>query len=192
MAQSPLATRVEANCEHVVETTLDLLAFETQNPPGATTDIIDYIEQAVTAAGLETVRLTPGSDDPGLVAWFPGQPAPELVFNGHVDTVPFDREAWTRDPLGERDGDDIYGRGATDMKGAVAAMLAVARAVAETDTAPTVPLGFVFSSDEETSGGETLRDGLEAFPSPPSACLIGEMTGTPARPSVAVADKGSI
>ncbi|WP_199725402.1 M20/M25/M40 family metallo-hydrolase [Haloarcula sp. Atlit-7R] len=78
------------------------------------------------------------------------------------------------------------------MKGAVAAMLAVVRAVAETDTTPAVPLGFVFSSDEETSGGETLRDGLDTFPSSPSACLIGEMTGTSARPSVAVADKGSI
>lgn len=146
----------------------------------------------VTKAGLETERLSAASADPGLVAWFPEQPAPELVFNGHIDTVPFDREAWTRDPLGERDGSEIYGRGATDMKGAVAAMLAVVRAVAETDATPAVPLGFVFSSDEETSGGETLRDGLDTFPSSPSACLIGEMTGTSARPSVAVADEGSI
>jgi len=192
MLQPSLPAQVEANCERVVETTLDLLAFDTQNPPRTTTEIIEYIETVVTKAGLETERLSAASADHGLVAWFPEQPAPELMFNGHIDTVPFDREAWTRGPLGERDGSEIYGRGETDMKGAVAAMLAVVRAVAETDTTPAVPLGFVFSSDEETSGGETLRDGLDTFPSSPSACLIGEMTGTSARPSVAVADKGSI
>jgi len=192
MTQSSLATHIEANCERVVETTLDMLSFDTQNPPGATTELIDYIERAMTTAGYETERLSETTDNPGLVAWFPGHPAPELVFNGHVDTVPFDREEWSRDPLGEQDGDDIYGRGAADMKGAVAAMLAAARAFTETDTTPSVPIGFVFSSDEETSGSDTLWDGFDVFPSPPAACLIGEMTGTPCRPSVAVADKGSI
>ncbi|WP_206536918.1 hypothetical protein [Haloarcula marismortui] len=92
MSQPSLPAQVEANCERVVETTLDLLAFDTQNPPRATTEIIEYIETVVTKAGLETERLSAASADHGLVAWFPEQPAPELMFNGHIDTVPFDRD----------------------------------------------------------------------------------------------------
>lgn len=190
MDTSSLERAIEAHDERLVETTMDLLGFDTQNPPGDTADIIGYIERAVSDAGLHTERLG-APEHPALVGWFPDRP-PELVFNGHVDTVPFDRDAWTRDPLGERDGETVYGRGATDMKGAVAAMIELVRAVSTTDSQPPVPIGFVFNSDEETIGSRRLIEAFEAFPSAPSACVIGEMTGTPDRPSVTVADKGSI
>ena len=188
MDTPPLGRAVAAHDERLVETTMDLLGFDTQNPPGETADIIGYVERAVRDAGLHTERLGPAGN-PTLIGWFPDYP-PELIFNGHVDTVPFEREAWTRDPLGERDGETVYGRGATDMKGAVAAMLELARAVSATEVSP--PIGFVFNSDEETTGSKRLVEAVDAFPADPSACVIGEMTGTPERPSVTVADKGSI
>lgn len=191
MNELPAVARLAANDERLVETTLDLLAFDTQNPPESTAGIVDYVDDAFTGAGLDTQRLGEQSDRPTLLGWYPDAP-PALVFSGHVDTVPFDAAEWTRDPLGERDGETVYGRGATDMKGAVAAMVEMVRAFEETERVPDVPLGFVVSSDEETSGGEQLLDAFDAFATEPAACVIGEMTGTPDRPSVAVADKGSI
>ncbi|MER2855350.1 M20/M25/M40 family metallo-hydrolase, partial [Escherichia coli] len=57
----------------------------------------------------------------GIVGKYPGK---TLVFDGHIDTVPVDESQWTQDPFGGeiKDG-KIYGRGTTDMKGAVAAMI---------------------------------------------------------------------
>ncbi|MTJ79767.1 MAG: YgeY family selenium metabolism-linked hydrolase [Telmatospirillum sp.] len=53
------------------------------------------------------------------------RPGKTILFDGHIDTVPVKSEDWTRDPFGgERADGRIYGRGTSDMKGAVAAMLA--------------------------------------------------------------------
>lgn len=56
------------------------------------------------------------------------RPGPRLLFDGHMDTVPVpDPSAWTHDPFGaETDGGRIYGRGTSDMKGALSAMLSAA------------------------------------------------------------------
>lgn len=190
MNDTRLDEHIDANEQRLVDTALNLLAFDTQNPPGDTADIVEYIRRELATVGLETTQV---GDDiaPGVVGWFPTQPDPDFLFLGHLDTVPFDSDQWSVDPLGERDGNIIYGRGATDMKGAVAAMLSVAHALeTTTETAPNV--GFVFTSDEETGGKATLTEALDTFETPPEACLIGEMSGTPDRPSVAIADKGSI
>lgn len=57
----------------------------------------------------------------GIVGKYPGK---TLVFDGHIDTVPVDESQWTQDPFGGEINDGkIYGRGTTDMKGAVAAMI---------------------------------------------------------------------
>ncbi|MEF8854419.1 MAG: M20/M25/M40 family metallo-hydrolase, partial [Haloarculaceae archaeon] len=124
-----------------------------------------------------------------------------LCFDGHLDTVPYDADEWAADPLGDRDGNRIYGRGATDMKGAVAAMLATARAYVATDTTPPVTLLFALVSDEETGGdaglpavleGDHLAAQVDADLRPADACLIGEPTCEQGRHSVTVADRGSI
>ena len=178
--------------DHLVETLLELLAFDTQNPPGETVAIVDYLEKELQAAGLETDRLICADRKPNLIAWFPGSPAPRLVLQGHLDTVPFDREVWGVDPLGERDGERIYGRGATDMKGALAAMVEVARVYTATESTPETPLGFAFVSDEEVADENAALAALDLFDERPVACVIGEQTGTPERPSVAAADRGNI
>jgi len=53
------------------------------------------------------------------------QDGPTVLFDGHIDTVPVNKEQWTKDPFsGEIEDDKIYGRGTSDMKGAVSAMIA--------------------------------------------------------------------
>jgi len=190
--QRDVVDHVDENVETLVDRTLGLLSYETGNPPGKTRAVVDRIEPLLTDLGLDVDRFAVDGAKPNLIATLPGAGDETLCYNGHLDTVPFDREAWSTDPLGERRGDRIYGRGATDMKGAVAAMLEVARAYAETATTPPVTLRFALVSDEETGGAAGLRALLEADRIEADAAVIGETTCADGRHSVTVGDRGSI
>ncbi|WP_129113984.1 M20 family metallopeptidase [Halegenticoccus tardaugens] len=178
--------------EELVDLTLDLLAVDTSNPPGDTREIVDVIESRLDLLDVDVERFAVDPAKPNLLAFVPGERDRTLLFNGHTDTVPFDTDEWSHDPLGERDGDHVYGRGATDMKGAVAAMVTALRAYAETGTTPPVNLLFAFVSDEEIGGDAGLPALLEAGRLDADACVIGEPTCEAGHHSVTVADRGSI
>ena len=169
-----------------------LLGYDTQNPPGRTVRVVEWVESTLEETELEVDRVEVDPEKPNLLATLAGETGRTLCFNGHLDTVPFDAPDWSYDPLGERAGDRIYGRGATDMKGAVAAMLQVALAYARTDTEPPVTLQFAFVSDEETGGDAGLTTLLETTDFAPDACVVGETTSREGRYSVSVADRGNI
>jgi len=122
--------------ERIIDIATDLLAIDTQNPPGDVRPAIAYVEELLSTAGFDSERIATDPTKPNLIATVSGESDRTLLYNGHVDTVPFEREAWDRDPLGEHDGDRIYGRGATDMKGPLAAMLAAGEALATADRDP--------------------------------------------------------
>ncbi|WP_458188418.1 M20 family metallopeptidase [Haladaptatus sp. NG-WS-4] len=190
--QVPPISFLDDDEDTVVEKTLECLAFDTQNPPGQTRELVHWIKQYTDALGLESETFAIDPAKPSLLLTVPGEREETLLYNGHLDTVPFDRSEWTRDPLGEREGERIYGRGATDMKGAVAAMLETIRAFVETDTTPPVSLQFAFVSDEETGGDAGLGALLDAEELAADGCVIGETTCEQGRHSVTVGDKGSI
>jgi acetylornithine deacetylase/succinyl-diaminopimelate desuccinylase family protein len=119
--------------EDLFRLTERLVAYETTCPPGRNAGgIQQFLAERLAAlgAGVETVPLYPG--DPQLVARLPGRGGGRsLLINGHVDvaaTAP--GEAWTAPPFVpvRRDG-RIYGRGAADMKGGIAAALVALEAV---------------------------------------------------------------
>ncbi|MCU4801741.1 M20/M25/M40 family metallo-hydrolase [Halobacteria archaeon HArc-gm2] len=184
--------RPPVDSDALVDLALDLLAIDTSNPPGETGEIVDLIEQYLSALSVDVERITVDPAKPNLLATLPGERDRTLLYVGHLDTVPFDADEWSFDPLGEREGDRIYGRGATDMKGAVAAMLSAIRVFAEADDAPPVDLQFAFVSDEEVGGDAGLPALLEADRLDADACVIGEPTCEEGRHSVTVADRGSI
>jgi len=169
-----------------------LVGYDTQNPPGGTVDIVEWLENTLDDPALSVERFEVDPEKPNLVATLPGRGDCTLCFNGHLDTVRFDGSDWACDPLGERDGDRIYGRGTTDMKGAVAAMVQVALAYAHTETKPPVTLQFAFVSDEETGGDAGLTTVLETTEFDADACVVGETTSRNGRYSVSVADRGNI
>lgn len=177
---------------NLTEQTRELIEIDSQNPPGDTREIFEYIKQFANTLGLQSKTVVENDIKPNLLITLPGKTETKLLYNGHVDTVPYDTEAWTHDPLGEQDGDRIYGRGATDMKGAAAAMLHTARAYAETGTVPPVTLEFAFVSDEESAGEAGLPVLLERNLLTADACVIGETTCEAGLHSVTIADKGSI
>ncbi|WP_254538452.1 M20 family metallopeptidase [Halomarina litorea] len=175
-----------------VDLLLDLLALDTQNPPGETRAIVDHLERRLDPLPVTLERVVVDPAKPNLVVTVPGASDRTLLYNGHLDTVPFDETAWSFDPLGERVDDRIYGRGATDMKGAVASMVHTIEAFAATDTRPPVDLVFAFVSDEEVGGKAGLPALLEGGHLDADACVIGEPTCRDDRHSVTVADRGSI
>lgn len=187
-----VAEYLSANRTELFEFTETLVGYDTQNPPGRTVDIIEWLEATLEESALSVERFEVDPEKPNLIATLPGQLDRTLCFNGHLDTIPFDEGDWSYDPLGERNDDRIYGRGTTDMKGAVAAMLQVALAYARTETEPPVTLQFAFVSDEETGGDAGLTTLLETTEFDPDACVVGETTSRNERYSVSVADRGNI
>jgi len=189
---TPVAEYLSANHTELFEVTETLVGYDTQNPPGRTVEVVEWLEDVLEEPPLAVERCEIDPEKPNLIATLPGRTERTLCFNGHLDTVPFDGSDWTHDPLGERDGERIYGRGATDMKGAVAVMLQVGLAYARTETEPPVTLQFAFVSDEETGGDAGLATLLERTEFDPDACVVGETTARNGRHSVSVADRGNI
>lgn len=192
MSDSPPTEYVSGHRDELVDLTLDLLAIDTSNPPGKTKQIAELIENSLKPYPVDIERVVVDPAKPNLLVTVPGETEETLLYNGHLDTVPFDANTWSYDPLGERVDDRIYGRGATDMKGALAAMLFTIRAFVETGTAPPVNLLFAFVSDEEVGGDAGLPALLDGEYLAADACVIGEPTCERGRHSVTVADRGSI
>lgn len=108
--------------------------------------------------------------------WFSvGAGKPCLLVNSHLDTVP-PAAGWNHDPLSARwNGDRLYGLGANDAKGSVAAMTAAALLLAKRTPALGGQAVFAFTAEEET-GGAGIATILDAL-GPVDAAIVGEPTG---------------
>jgi succinyl-diaminopimelate desuccinylase len=118
----------------VVELARELVRTETINPPGDEARAARVLAARLEAAGLDvTAHELGGPERLSLVARWPGSDgdAPALCLTGHLDTVPLGGSDWARDPLGgDVDGGRLHGRGTSDMKGGVAAIVVAAERVA--------------------------------------------------------------
>ena len=108
-----------------VELLRRLLRFDTSNPPGAERECIEWIKRLLEELGCEVRLFAEQPERPSLVARLPGRGAsPPLLLQGHVDVVAA-RGEWQHDPFaGDLADGYVWGRGALDMKGGVAMMLA--------------------------------------------------------------------
>jgi len=121
-------------------------------------------------------RNTP--DVENLFARF-GSGAPHLCFAGHTDVVPAGREEdWTHPPFAaEIAGGFVYGRGATDMKGSVAAFAAAAIDVVKSGTRPKGSISLLIAGDEEgpaINGTVKVLHWMKEHGHVPDHCLVGE------------------
>src|SRR5512145_1062559 len=103
-----------------------LIQFDTTNPPGNEFACITFIDQILTQAGIATKLLARSPQRPNLIARFSGQgAAAPLLLYGHVDVVTTENQVWQHPPFAGKQVDEfIWGRGALDMNGGVAMMLA--------------------------------------------------------------------
>lgn len=141
---------------------------------------LDVLEAALKPLGFETWRLTFGEAPDGPVQNLfarRGNSGPHFAFAGHTDVVPVgDAAAWSVDPFaGVVQAGQLVGRGAADMKGAIAAFVA-----AVSRQAPGAgSISFVITGDEEgpaTFGTAKLLEWMEANGHVPDVCLVGEPT----------------
>ena len=105
-----------------------------------------------------------------------GKPA-GLVLSGHTDTVPWDGQAWSADPLSGAVHDGrLYGRGSADMKGWIGLVVAQTRAWLEADLPHA--LHYAFSYDEEVGGFGVMNliADLREAGIAPRLCIVGEPT----------------
>lgn len=155
-------------------------ASVTPNDAGA----LAVLEGHLKAAGFATQRLrfsepgTPAVDN--LYARI-GAGAPYLVFAGHTDVVPpGDRSQWRFDPFAAEVAEGmVFGRGASDMKGAVAAFAAAAAAYVAEHGTISGSIGFLITGDEEgpaINGTAKLLAWAEARGERFDHCLLGEPT----------------
>jgi len=123
-ATSDLERRVLA-CIDDEETTrllCELIGIPSDNPPGTETAVATRLSRSLRSAGLDPHLDTIEPGRANLEVSFGGDSGPTLLFNGHTDTVPTG-PGWTRDPYHAIiDGGRVYGRGACDMKGGLAAI----------------------------------------------------------------------
>jgi len=112
-----------------VSLTKSLLLFDTVNPPGGERDCARYAGAMLEEWGFAVEFFEYAEGRTSVIARAGGsdRKAP-LCLTGHLDVVPLGARAWKKDPFnGETDGDKLYGRGASDMKSGVAAILLAAR-----------------------------------------------------------------
>jgi acetylornithine deacetylase/succinyl-diaminopimelate desuccinylase family protein len=134
------------------------------NPPGDYAAVLDLLRTRYGGYGWD-VDVEWAPDDlleeldlphprPNVLAYVTRGAGPTIALNAHIDTVPVEASKWTYDPFGaEIDDGRLYGRGARDSKGRIAAYTLAARALEATDLLPeeaTVVLAL--TADEETGG----------------------------------------
>ncbi len=149
-----------------VELLQRLVRFDTTNPPGNERECIHYLDGLLRAAGFETTMLARVPERPSLITRLRGAGhAPALMLYGHVDVVTTANQAWTHPPFAGKvvDG-EVWGRGALDMKGAVAMMVsALLRAKAEGLTPPG-DIVLAVLADEEHGAHYGARYLVETYP----------------------------
>jgi succinyl-diaminopimelate desuccinylase len=161
-----------------VDLALELVGLDTVNPPGNEGAVADVLEQRLSAAGLEVARHEHAPGRPSLIARLPGTDPerPALCMTGHMDTVPLGGAPWSVEPFGElRDG-RVHGRGTSDMKGGVAAIVIAAERVAALGRGE-AGLELVLTAAEETGceGARYLADA--GVLGRAGAVLVAEPTG---------------
>lgn len=122
----------------VIELTRELIALDTVNPPGNEAPAARLVGKLLEANGFDVDYIPYGEKRLHVVAQKGcGSNSLPVIFTGHFDTVPLGAVPWKADPLGgEIEDGKIYGRGSSDMKGGVAAMVVAAIRAFEEGTPP--------------------------------------------------------
>jgi succinyl-diaminopimelate desuccinylase len=154
--------------------------IETPSVTPATGAVFDCLEAMLAPLGFAVHRFLAGSPPEGpvenLFAIRQGPPGTRhFAFAGHLDVVP-PGEGWSSAPFkAERKGDLLYGRGAVDMKGSIAAMVCAVEAIPTT----TGTISFIITGDEEGPakyGTVPLIEHIRSIGAVPDCCLVGEPT----------------
>ncbi|MGR3617108.1 MAG: acetylornithine deacetylase [Paracoccaceae bacterium] len=172
-------------------TTVDILeklvGFETVSAQ-SNLALIEFVQELLTARGFRVSRLpSPCGAKAGLYAEIGPEVDGGLLLSSHTDVVPVEGQDWTRPPFRlTTEGDKLFGRGTTDMKGFLSSALSLAVTVKSQNLQR--PLAIVLSYDEEIGclGLQNMQSKLAPLIRAPSLCIVGE----PTEMQVAIGHKG--
>ena len=170
MAASPSAPRA-------LELARTLVGFNTVSA-NSNLPLIHFIRDELARLGVKS-RLSFNAEKTkaNLFATLgEGKPA-GVILSGHTDTVPWDGQDWSVDPLGGvvRDG-RLYGRGSADMKGFIATALAHAQLFLDSQAPFAIHLAFSYDEEVGCFGVKELIADLRDAGIAPLACIVGEPT----------------
>ncbi|MFC7333761.1 succinyl-diaminopimelate desuccinylase [Rhodocista pekingensis] len=160
----------------------DLIRCPSVTPADA--GALDLVQSVLEGLGFTCHRLPfqePGTERVDNLYARLGDQGPNFCFAGHTDVVPAgDAAAWTVDPFGGEiiDG-QLYGRGAADMKGGVAAFIAAVGSFLDRNGPPPGSISLLITGDEEgpaVNGTRKVLDWMAARGERIDACLVGEPT----------------
>ncbi|MGH3094192.1 MAG: M20/M25/M40 family metallo-hydrolase, partial [Gaiellaceae bacterium] len=137
--------------DEATELLRELLRLDTVNPPGNETQAAELLRAYLEDAGVASELYARVPERANLVARIPGRgEGPSLMLLSHTDTVLADPAEWSLDPWsGELRDDQVWGRGALDMKGQVAASAVAMATLAREGFSPSGDLVFAACADEE-------------------------------------------
>ncbi len=162
----------------VISLTRKLISFNTINPPGNESEIARYVGNLLSENGFNVDYPAFAKNRLHVIAERGlSETSPPIVLSGHFDTVPPGAKKWDANPLsGEIIENKIYGRGSSDMKGGLAAMICAAISSFE-KTPPVGGIRIIFTAAEELGcqGAVQLAKTYKNFGST-SAIVIGEPT----------------
>ncbi len=174
----------------VVKFCQDLVRIKSVNPPGDELETAEYVASTLRKIGLDVELIKHSATRASGLARLKGSgQKPALLYNGHLDTVPVGVEKWVHEPFGGEIAEGrVWGRGASDMKGGLAAMMAAVKALAEAK----VPLrgDLILAA---TAGEEADSLGAQAISTIPNlgpvqAVVISE----PSSNDIFIAEKGAL
>ncbi|MDQ0178458.1 M20 family metallopeptidase [Bacillus chungangensis] len=173
-----------------------LIKINSINPPGNELDVAKLLQKELAHTDLtvkidefETGRANILIANTSTKSATMRQPRKRLVLSGHLDTVPLGKETWKIDPFqGKIEGNRIYGRGSTDMKSGLAAMIFALRLVSERKVSLDGDVVLVGTAGEEVDGCGAKRAIQKDWLDNCTAMIVGEPTAN----EIVTAHKGTL
>lgn len=136
--------------EEVTRLLQELIRLDTVNPPGHETRAAEVLQRYLARNGIESTLVAKTPDRANVVARLEGAGGPSLLLMAHTDTVLADPSEWERDPWsGELVDGEVWGRGALDMKGHVAAAAVAFASLSREGAQPVGDVLLALTADEE-------------------------------------------
>jgi acetylornithine deacetylase/succinyl-diaminopimelate desuccinylase-like protein len=128
----------------------ELIRVDTVNPPGNETRAAELLQRYLGRNGVDATLVAKTPERANVVARLEGGDGPSLLLLAHTDTVLADPAEWARDPWsGDLVGEEVWGRGALDMKGHVAAAAVAFASLAREGARPSGDIVLALTADEE-------------------------------------------
>jgi len=176
-----LLAQIDSYRDDIIRFAQELVRTPSETPSGCEREVAELIESHMRELGVGPIEMHARNPKrPNLLGHVPlGDSGRRLILNAHTDTKDVgDRSQWSVDPFGAEIKDGfLYGRGAVDMKGALAAEVYAAVAIRE--IVPDLPgeILLMFVADEEGGGWDGTRFLIDDVGIRGDAAIIGEPSG---------------